>query len=426
MSIQLSTQILAFAENKQEAVYTVKVAPTTDSLRVVVEGEYEIAIAGNSSRTFVKELILLSDTTQIIPKIEREIIVRKKEKAGQGKIMHTLSSKPDSVILPIQFGLPVSQPRPVEQPKVTETVKPAGASLSFDKSELEFGKSLPGEVRQQVLLIRSSGLDRYNVEVNLPFRISKDNKTFLSSLNYDVNPKGDSQKVYVQFHPSSPGAFKHSLLIRAQNLPLRQVLLHARCKKATSFKLGKLPVSGLLKGIGILLTGVLLLYVVKSSGLFNRKQVVTQSLVSTEPVLPAAYHDPSCKPSMYKKLKEKTAIIKYGCVSPGCDTAFVRDVLINASGSKAFGFVDLHKEASITEKCGQWVTQIFQTEKADILFAKEGCADLSGVDQSHHLCDDNTIKPECMFLLPCGNSEGLLKVINKEVRKRKAKMNILD
>ncbi len=424
MSIQLSTQILTFTENNPEITYTVKVTPTTDSLKIVVEGEYEIAIANNNSRTFVKELILLADTTQIIPKIEREIVVRKKEKAGEGRILHSLSNKPESVILPLRSGERVSQP--LVQPKITEPVQPTVSSLSFDKAELEFGKSLPGEIRQQVLVIRSSGLERYSIEVNLPFRISKDNKLFLSNLTYEVNPKGDSQKVYVQFQPTKAGSHKQSLLIRAQSLPLRQVLLHARCKEKSVLKMPKLPVSGLMKGIALLLLGVGLTYIVKSSGLFSTKKKEIHSIMPSEPILPAAYNDPTCKPSMYKKLKEKTAIVKYGCVTKDCDTTFIRDVLINASGSKAFGFVDLHKDATISGKCGQWIGQIFQSEKADILFTKENCSDVSNVDQSHHLCDDNTIKPECMFILPCGNSEGLLKVINKEIRKRKAKMNILD
>ncbi len=429
MAIQLSTLVLTFRENQTSLNYIVKVTPTTDSLKIVVEGEYELAFANQRDKIFVKELVLLADTTLPIPKIEREIVVRKQNKGGDGRILHTLSDKKEQVVLQVKAETLTPVPKtavdtPPKSPAVPE--KRIAPVFIFERNEVKFKKIKPGEIKTEVFTIGSSGIEKYVLEATSPFKISKDNKTFHQTLSFDVNPKGEQQRVYIQFQTLKVGMYKQFIFIRGQNANLRQISVRGVCREPSPLTLASIPFMGVLKGIGVLFIAIGLVYLVGFSGIFKRQKPAQANVIFSEAVLPVTYNDPSCKPSMYKKLKEKSTIIRYGCLNQDCDTAFVREVLVNASGSKAFGYVDIHQGMIKGDKCGEWISGIFQANKADILFTKETCEGLTNVDMSHHLCDNQTVKPGCAFLIPCGNSEGLLKVINKEIRSRKAKMNIFE
>lgn len=440
MSVQFSTSTLRFTAADTILHYKVKCIPATDTLKLSVEGAYEIALANIANPVFGKELILLPDTSTQPNKIEREIIVRKNANAAKGSIIHAFAKDAQTFILnleveetltksekPSEIAKTLTPPIPPTTPKKEIATPPSVIpKFTFNKTELIFGKITPGANKVLSFSIQSQAIPKYTVEVSLPFKLSLDGKTFSNTLSIEPNSKSEEKQIFVQMQSIKEGKFKQSIIIRTANSPLRQVLVNGHCTTKVALPLPKAKhiLYTLLAFAGI--WGVFSL-VGNQNQTESRLSVAKNPKVFPQnPINPIAVSldDPTCKPSLYQKLKEKSTVVRYGCVNKDCDTAFVRDVLTYASGSKAFRFVKIDNQSS-TQGCGKWVEQVFKENKVDIMFTDENC-ELANIDQSHSICVNPESNVKCSFLVPCGNSEGLLKVLNKEIRRRKSKMNILN
>lgn len=439
MSVQFSTSTLRFTATDTILHYKVKCIPATDTLKLSVEGGYEIALANVTNPVFSKGLILLPDTSTQPNKIEREIIVRKNANALNGSITHVFSKDSQTFILNLEVETATKSEKPAEMaktpvPPITPTTPKKDIAtppsvtpkFTFNKTELAFGRITPGESKLLTFSIKSQAIPKYTLEVSLPFKLSLDGKTFSNALTVEPNAKGEEKQIFVQMQSIKEGKFKQSIIIRASNSPLRQVLVNGNCSTKVAFSLPK-P-AHLLYAV-LAFAGVWGIYslVGNRSEMTQNAPITKKSKVFPQnPINPIAVSldDPTCKPSLYQKLKEKSTVVRYGCVNAGCDTAFVRDVLTYASGSKAFRFVKIDNQTS-TQGCGKWVEQVFKENKVDIMFTDQNC-ELANIDQSHSICVNPESNIKCSFLVPCGNSEGLLKVLNKEIRRRKSKMNILN
>lgn len=411
MAIQLNVSKLLFAFGDKELTYRLSCAPATDAIKVVVEGGFEIALANSAEKKFGKELLLLPDTSQQVHRIEREICVRIKGKQA-GKISHSFHHQPHS--LPVWLSLELQQ-QAVVPPKTNTPPQPY---LKFLPSELNFGRCRTEQPKRMELKVEIQGVKQCEIETTPPFSISTDGKQFSQKILWHFDGKGSTRLVFVQLNASEAGSYNQPLLFRAESLAPKQIVLRAQCRDTPRYKWLS-AINGLYLLIGIFavwgMMGVIFSKgrvqspAAPSPPTSSHKQI---PLTSTNP------NDPSCKPSLYQKLKEKTTVIRYGCATADCDTAFIREILTHAAGSKAFHFVNLQAFMPNTD-CGEFVAAAFKADKADVIFSDQNC-ELINVDASHSLCPDLSSQ-KCIFLVPCGNSEGLLKVLNKEIRRRKAK-----
>lgn len=439
MLVQFSTSALRFTTTDNVLHYKVKCIPATDTLKLSVEGAYEIALANVTNPVFGKELMLVPDTSTQPNKIEREIAVRKNKNASKGSITHFFSKDPQTFMLNIEaegatMNVDSSELSQTANPYLNPTVPkkeittPPSVTpkFTFNKTELVFGKIKLGESKLLSFTIISQAISKYSLEVSLPFKLSLDGKIFSNSLTIEPNPKSDEKQIFVQMQSIKEGKFKQSIIIRTSNSPLRQVLVNGHCTTKTAFSFLK-PVH--LLYILLSFVGIWGIYFLVS----NTKKMAPSAPITKNakifpqnPINPIAVSldNPTCKPSLYQKLKEKSTVVRYGCVNKDCDTAFIREILTYASGSKAFRFVKIDNQTS-TQGCGKWVEQVFKDNKIDIMFSDQNC-ELANIDQSHSIIVNPESNVRYSFLVPCGNSEGLLKVLNKEIRRRKSKMNILN
>lgn len=480
MSLTITAKNIKFLQDESEHNYVVTVNPAYKPLNIKIEGDYEIAPTGLQSHAFAQELILEPDTTSTPPRIAKMIRIRKKQGAKMGKITHRLGNdaqalyvnllaeEPEKLlvattvslpkveaknevpkkiepILPIPPKVEAKKSEPIVLPKVAEkktdatlpnVVKKKDEPISPPKKEVQtpvnqpispvptiksnrkevfFAKVTEGIVANETLEIQTEHLDKCQLQVTAPFRLSLDNKTFSQILNLQVHRKGDSQQIYVQVLAPKVGTYTAQIACKHGEKVVHNVFVKAIAHKNPSKAEAKDKKSFHLKPIAAAAASLCLL--VLAWWMWGNKKEIPQNtpsatvLSTSNMVLPV---DPACKPSLYQKLKEKTGAVRYSCVDKNCDTSFVREILTFASGSKAFKYVSVHT-AETPNECGQWVDNLFKNNEIDIIYTEKPC-NIGNMDMSSSICEDK----KCVFMVPCGNSEGFLKVLNKEIRRRKA------
>ncbi len=514
MSLSITAKNIKFLQDESEHNYVVTVNPAHKSLKISIEGNYEIAQMGLQSHAFAQELILEPDKNVSPPRIVKMIRIRKKQGANMGKITHQLGNdaqvlyvnllaegnlpivtakvaekkaepvlpkiepmlpkiaekkaepvlpkvepilpkvaekkvepllpkiepvlpkmeekKVEPVLAKIEPVLPKMEEKKVEpvlpkiepvlpkiEDKKTEPVlekKPPITipTVKTNRKELFFPKIEEGVMKSEVLELHTADLDKVQIQVAAPFRLSLDNRTYSQVLNLQTNSAGDTKQIYVQVLALKAGTYTAQLNFKHADKVLHSVFVKAICAKTagiptkTAQKPSKLPWAAI---------AALLLVLGLGYWIWNGKKdtptaATSATVLSTSNLaLPV---DPSCKPSLYQKLKEKTGAIRYTCVDRNCDTAFVREIMTFATGSKAFKYVSVHA-AETPNDCGEWVDNLFKNNEIDIIFTDKPCT-TGNMDMSNSVCEDK----KCVFMIPCGNSEGFLKVLNKEIKRRKS------
>lgn len=461
MSLTITVKNIKFLADDSEHNYVVTVNPAYKPLNINIEGDYELATTGLKSHAFAQELILQPDTSFSPPRIAKMIRVRKKTGANAGKITHRLGNDVQALFVNLiaeqvekTAAMPVLATKTVAAQKneVTE-IKPiiptitkpiekketynpiintaketilspqkeekqvqiAQPILLLNRKEITFPNITAGNVQSESLEIKTENIAKLQLQVPSPFRISLDNRTFSQMITLSLNPEGHTQQVYLQVLALKEETYTGQLSFKYEEKVQQNLLLKATCVKnipqmqAGTKSKRKLPWLPIAAGLCVMLG--LSYWIV--GGKKNVNQAVSSATVmsTSNMLLPA---DPACKPSLYQKLKEKTAVVKYSCVDKNCDTTFVREILTFATGSKAFKYVSVHT-AETPNDCGAWVDKLFKDNAIDIIFTDKPC-NIGNMDISSSICEDK----KCVFMIPCGNSEGFLKVLNKEIRRRKA------
>lgn len=462
MSLTITAKNIKFLADESEHNYVVTVNPAYKPLNINVEGEYEIATTGLQSHAFTQELILQPDTTFSPPRIAKMIRIRKKTGANTGKITHRLGNDVQALFVNLMTeqiekkeAIPVLATKTVsaqkDAPKEMKPIMPAITkpivekevknpiinivekkeepilapkkeekqvpvlvpTLRINRKEIAFSNIVAGMMKSEMFELTSENIAKLQLQVPSPFRISLDNRTFSQMITLTLNPKGQVQQVYLQVLALKEGTYTGQVSFKHEDKILQNLFVKAICgKSATQISTKperKLPLLPIAAGLCLMLG---LSYWIWGGKKMPNPTTTSATVLSTSNmVMPI---DPACKPSLYQKLKEKTAAVKYSCVDRNCDTTFVREILTFATGSKAFKYVSVHT-AETPNDCGAWVDKLFKDNEIDIIFTDKPC-NIGNMDMSSSICEDK----KCVFMIPCGNSEGFLKVLNKEIRRRKA------
>ncbi len=470
MSLTITAKNIKFLADESEHNYVVTVNPAYKPLNINIEGDYEVATTGLQSHAFAQELILQPDTTFTPPRIAKMIRIRKKNGANSGKITHRLGNDVQALFVNLTAAQKEQEIVPAISPKTTQSQKAAAIippskeekeikpimppapkvvakneevlppinmeekkkepllapkipekkleipapKLNISRKEIYFPKVAMGVMQSELFELKTENIAKLQLQVPSPFRISLDNRTFSQMLTLPLNPKGQVQQVYLQVLALKEGTYTGQLSVKYEDKILQNLFVKAICPKnptqaSTKPQTRKLPWLPIAAGLCLMLG---LGYWIWGGKKQPNVSAVSATVLSTSNMaLPA---DPACKPSLYQKLKEKTSAVRYTCVDRNCDTAIVREILTFATGSKAFKYVSVHN-AETPNDCGEWVDNLFKTNEIDLIFTDKVC-NIGNMDMSSSVCEDK----KCVFMIPCGNSEGFLKVLNKEIRRRKA------
>lgn len=447
MAVILSTQSLAFTTKEREQTYVVTVLNAGNPLKLRAEGGFEIAQADIKPRIFAKEIMIHPLANTSPPRIQAEVIVRMMDGADEGRILHIEAGSPRALALLLEnkslgFNFEgismffsqswakltnVFSSKQEDKKEKTPTLTPKKEASNpntpkveapkVDSSKVESPKIEPLKVeppkvevptaeppKEEVPKVESPEIEPPKVEppkVEVPKAEPPKVETPKIEPPKVEHPKTELPKV-------SPPTPKEKPIATEQK---KAQPLSSDKSGVTDWmeNIKKIPVQALLLGVFIVLGAYVIYHFSSTKG--------TTAGTTTDGVKVANVSAVACKPSLYQKIKEKTTMIKYGCLLPECDTAFVRDILVKAAGSQSFKYVNIHTATS-PRGCGDWVENAFRQNQLDVLFSNEKCANTS-LDQSHTYCGGEGAQG-CVFMVPCGNAEGLLKVINKEIRRRKA------